>query len=109
MNESKLVENAIALADNTCSTTVLKKSIGRIWGLKNKSYIRIIVFGVFVLYIAFTLSKSVETIGQSELIISIVQEVLVAVFATVFTGYALFQALLSDTLLIITFPTSETI
>ena len=98
--ESKLVENAIALADNTCSTTVLKKSIGRIWGLKNKSYIRIIVFGVFVLYIAFTLSKSVETIGQSELIISIVQEVLVAVFATVFTGYALFQALLSDTLLI---------
>lgn len=100
MNESKLVENAIALADNTCSTTVLKKSIGRIWGLKNKSYIRIIVFGVFVLYIAFTLSKSVETIGQSELIISIVQEVLVAVFATVFTGYALFQALLSDTLLI---------
>ena len=34
MNESKLVENAIALADNTCSTTVLKKSIGRIWGLK---------------------------------------------------------------------------
>ena len=99
VDESRLAENAIKMGKTDSSATVLLKSM-HLFGLKDKCIIRLCLFAVIEISVAVFMSRDVDTINQCETVIGIFHSIIVSVFAIVFTGYALFQALLNKELLI---------
>lgn len=99
MEKGKIIERAVALGKSKDSTKVLLKALG-VLKIKRKNVIRKIVFILFELLIAITISRVPDTIEMAESVTNIFNVVLLALFAIVFTGYAFFQALINDKLLL---------
>ena len=100
INIDKAIENAEKLKKKNSSTMVLKKSM-KILALNKENWIRKNVFILIELFFAFTMSNRIETIDLAHDIIGLFITVLLALIAIVFTGYAFFQALIGDRLLVV--------
>lgn len=100
INIDKAIENAEKLKEKNSSTMVLKKSM-KILTLNKENWIRKIVFILIELFFAYTMSNRIETIDLVNDIIGMFITVLLALIAIVFTGYAFFQALIGERLLVV--------
>lgn len=100
INIDKAIENAEKLKGKNSSTMVLKKSM-KILTLNKENWIRKIVFILIELFFAYTMSNRIETIDLVNDIIGMFITVLLALIAIVFTGYAFFQALIGERLLVV--------
>lgn len=99
MGKKRIEENTSRLGKQTTSSKVLIHAI-EILKPSKKNIWRKILFIVVELSIAIVLSMSNNTIIVFAEILEIINAVLLAFFAVVFTGYALFQALIGDRLLL---------
>ena len=99
MDKLKIIESAEALAKGETSNSILRDSLS-LFDLKGKKHVRIIPFILLEAAIAIIISKSVDTITRCEEIIGIMHSILLAILAATFTGYALFQALIGEKLLL---------
>ena len=103
MDKSEIKQNAIKLAlKEETSTKVLVDSIA-LFKPRKKNTFRILLYLIFEMVVAFFVSTSVDTITRCETLIGIMQNVLTAIFAAAFTGYAIYQALLGKRLLLFMF------
>lgn len=98
MEVEKILRNSEKLGKNRSSTKVLFQALN-ILKINKKNIVRRAGFGVIELAIAIVLAKIPDTIPKTESALSTINTVLLAFFAVVFTGYAFFQALINDTLL----------
>lgn len=98
MDEERIIENAIKLGEKKKSTEVLKKSLHLFLPTKH-SCVRCVVFLIFELILACFVAQNADTIFLEEKIITLFHDIIIALFGIIFTGYALFQALISDKLL----------
>lgn len=96
----KAFENAEKLKQKTSSHKVFLDSLA-ILKPTHDSWKRKVAFLFPEVFIAITMSKQVNTIAMLNDIALVLITILVALIAIVFTGYAFFQALINDKLLIV--------
>ncbi len=96
----KAVENAEKLKIVIKSSQVLKKSLIILVPDNKESAIRKIIFLLFEMFFARMIVTQADTVSFTKEIFEVFITILVAMIAIVFTGYAIFQALINDNLLI---------
>lgn len=99
MDNKTLIDNAIKLCEEYTSSQLLLKSID-LFKITKKNIIRKILFFIMQICLAYYISKDVDTIEIFKSSIITLNEALLALFGIVFTGYALFQALIGKNMLI---------
>ena len=99
MENKTLIDNAIKLCEEYTSSQLLLKSMD-LFKITRKNILRKILFLVIQICLAYNLSKAVNAIEILKSSIITLNEVLIALFGIVFTGYALFQALIGKKMLI---------
>lgn len=99
INIEKAVEKAEGLRIQLNSSRVLKDSL-KILKPDSKNILRKIVFLVIESFFAWKMVTQADTVVLTKEVFEIFITVLVALIAIVFTGYAFFQALINDKLLI---------
>ena len=98
MGRKIVQKNVFRLGEKSNSSIKLVQAIG-ILKISKKNVWRKLVFATLELLIATFLSISSTTIIQCGAMLEMLNGVVLAFFAVVFTGYALFQALIGDRLL----------
>lgn len=99
INIEKALENAEKLKRRTSSCKMFMDSLVLLKPTRD-NWIRKLISLVLEIFAAFVISNQVNTIAMTKEITSILMTILVALIAIVFTGYAFFQALINDELLI---------
>ena len=99
VDKAKLIDNAVQLGKSESSTRIMLQSL-QLFGIKRKNYGRLVFFIIIETLAAIIMSKNINTISQCETIIGIFLNIFVSIFAVIFTGYSLYQALLNKELLI---------
>lgn len=99
INIELLLKNAEKLKTKTSSIKILIESFS-ILKFNKKNWIRKVVFILVEIVIAYFIVLQPTTILLMQEIIKEILAVVIALLAIVFTGYALFQALINNTMLI---------
>lgn len=99
IDKNKLRSNANDLIVNNDSKDTLSKSFSLL-KVNRKNLGRKVVFVVLELLVSIIVAQQVTTISIVKEIVEVLISVMLALLAIVFTGYAFFQALLNDRLLI---------
>lgn len=107
LEKEKIVQNAQKLSINIDSTQMLRAAFELI-KIKRESIKRKVIFLIPISIVCLMLTMSKETISQTESILEMINTVILSLFAVVFTGYALFQALMGDKLLLLLLMTEST-
>ena len=107
LEKEKIVQNAQKLSINIDSTQMLRAAFELI-EIKRENIKRKVIFLVPISIVCLILAMSKETINQTESILEMINTVILSLFAVVFTGYALFQALMGDKLLLLLLMTEST-
>lgn len=99
MNNRKVIENALKPYMPYSSSDILFKSIELLKFSKDNCIRKILLIGIEII-IGILMSKSADTIAIYNDSLVITNEVIIALFAVVFTGYSLFQALIGKKMLL---------
>lgn len=99
INIEKAAENAEDLRKKQNSSQVLKDSL-KILKPESRNFFRKIIFLVIEIFFAWKMVTQKETVVLTKDVFEVLISTLVALMAIVFTGYAFFQALINDKLLI---------
>lgn len=99
IDKNKLRNNAKDLVIDNGSKDVLRKSFSLL-KVNKQNFPRKIIFVVLELFVAAIVAQQVATISVMKEVVEVLISVTLALLAIVFTGYAFFQALLNDRLLI---------
>lgn len=100
LEKEKIAQNVQKLSINIDSTQMLRAAFELI-EIKRENIKRKVIFLVPISIVCLILAMSKETINQTESILEMINTVILSLFAVVFTGYALFQALMGDKLLLL--------
>lgn len=100
LEKEKIAQNVQKLSINLNSTQMLRAAFELI-EIKRENIKRKVIFLVPISIVCLMLAMSKETINQTESILEMINTVILSLFAVVFTGYALFQALMGDKLLLL--------
>ena len=100
LEKGKIAENVQKLSVYIDSDKMLKKAFGLI-KIKKENAKRKIAFLMIMSIIAFMMAISEKTAVQTEETLEMLNTVMLSLFGIVFTGYALFQAMIGDELLIL--------
>lgn len=99
IDKDKIVKSANDLMSDNNSKDVFKRSFSLL-KVNRKNFKRKVLFFVLELFVAVMVAQQSATIAITNNIVEVFISVTLALFAIVFTGYAFFQALLNDRLLI---------
>lgn len=99
MNNKKVIDNTIKLGKPYSSSDILLMSMD-IFKISKSSCFRKMLFIGITIFLGIRMSKSVDTINIFNDSILIVNDAIVALFAVIFTGYSLFQALIGKNMLL---------
>ena len=102
-NFEKVMSNAEKLTEKSNSNKVFLQSL-KILKPNKSNFLHKLIFGITV---AFIMAKRTDTIGLTENVLQVVITVMLAFLAVVFTGYAFFQALINDKLLVSMIATGD--
>ena len=98
-NFEKLMSNAVKLTEKSNSNKVFLQSL-KILKPDKSNFLHKLIFGIIEVILAIIMVKRVDTISLNEDVLQVVITVMLAFLAVVFTGYAFFQALINDKLLV---------
>lgn len=98
-NFEKVMSNAEKLTEKSNSNKVFLQSL-KILKPNKSNFLHKLIFGIIEVTVAFIMAKRTDTIGLTENVLQVVITVMLAFLAVVFTGYAFFQALINDKLLV---------
>ena len=98
-NFEKLMSNAVKLTEKSNSNKVFLQSL-KILKPDKSNFLHKLIFGIIEVILAIIMVKRVDTISLTEDVLQVVITVMLAFLAVVFTGYAFFQALINDKLLV---------
>lgn len=98
-NFEKVMNNAKKLAEESSSNKVFIESL-KILKPDKSTFLHKLIFGLIEVYFAFLMARRIDTIGVTEDVLQVIITVMLALLAVVFTGYAFFQALINDKLLV---------
>lgn len=99
MDYNKIGKNVYKLVQEKSSTKIVFEAL-KILGINKKSALRKIIFIILEVSVSIVIANSLETIGIIKNITEYIGQIQVGMIGIVFTGYALFQALISDKLLL---------
>ncbi|SDA62634.1 hypothetical protein SAMN02910275_01709 [Butyrivibrio sp. INlla18] len=99
INLDKAEKNAEKLAEKKSSIKVLFSSL-KIFLFKKNNVVRKILFISLEGFFAVHIATQYETVICTREILGVIMTIVIALLAVVFTGYALFQALMNDKLLV---------
>lgn len=105
-NFEKLMSNAVKLTEKSNSNKVFLQSL-KILKPNKSNFLHKLIFGIIEVTVAFIMAKRTDTIGLTENVLQVVITVMLAFLAVVFTGYAFFQALINDKLLVSMIATGD--
>ena len=105
-NFEKLMSNAVKLTEKSNSNKVFLQSL-KILKPDKSNFLHKLIFGIIEVTVAFIMAKRTDTIGLTENVLQVVITVMLAFLAVVFTGYAFFQALINDKLLVSMIATGD--
>ena len=105
-NFEKVMSNAEKLTEKSNSNKVFLQSL-KILKPKKSNFLHKLIFGIIEVTVAFIMAKRTDTIGLTENVLQVVITVMLAFLAVVFTGYAFFQALINDKLLVSMIATGD--
>lgn len=98
-NFEKVMDNAKKLYEESSSSKVFIESLKTL--KPNKStFLHKLIFGLIEVCLAFLMARRIDTIGVTKDVLQVIITVMLALLAVVFTGYAFFQALINDKLLV---------
>ena len=98
-NFEKVMSNAEKLTEKSNSNKVFLQSL-KILKPDKSNFLHKLIFGIIEVILAIIMVKRVDTISLTEDVLQVVITVMLAFLAVVFTGYAFFQALINDKLLV---------
>ena len=98
-NFEKLMSNAVKLTEKSNSNKVFLQSL-KILKPDKSNFLHKLIFGIIEVILAIIMVKRVDTISLTEDVLQVVITVMLAFLAVVFTGYAFFQAIINDKLLV---------
>ena len=98
-DNDKIMDNINDLTTESNSKSMLKKSLSLL-SVNKQNVIRKLLFVGVELFVALIVARQFDTIIILNSIVEVFINVMLALLAIVFTGYAFFQALLNDRLLI---------
>lgn len=96
---NKIVQNANKLIENKSSKRMIYESL-KLLVFNKKSILRKILFIFFEMVISIIIAKNLETVRLVKEIVSYIGQIQLGLIGIVFTGYALFQALIGDKLML---------
>lgn len=99
ININKALQNAEQLKEKRKSSKVFLQSL-RILKPEKRNIFRKIIFLMIEVVVGIIMSKQVNTILLTKDIFQLLITIIIALIAIVFTGYAFFQALINDKLLV---------
>ncbi len=99
INKEKAYENAEFLKEKSNSTSVFIESLS-ILKMNKVTWKRKLLFIIIEICVAIVMAMQIETISLTKDVMTLIITVIIALVAIVFTGYAFFQALINDTLLV---------
>lgn len=102
----KVMSNAEKLTEKSNSNIVFLQSL-KILKPNKSNFLHKLIFGIIEVTVAFIMAKRTDTIGLTENVLQVVITVMLAFLAVVFTGYAFFQALINDKLLVSMIATGD--
>ena len=105
-NFEKVMSNAEKLTEKSNSNKVFLQSL-KILKPNKSNFLLKLIFGIIEVTVAFIMAKRTDTIGLTENVLQVVITVMLAFLAVVFTGYAFFQALINDKLLVSMIATGD--
>ena len=105
-NFEKEMRNAEKLTEKSNSNKVFLQSL-KILKPNKSNFLHKLIFGIIEVAVALIMAKRTDTIGLTENVLQVVITVMLAFLAVVFTGYAFFQALINDKLLISMIATGD--
>lgn len=105
-NFEKVMSNAEKLTEKSNSNKVFLQSL-KILKPNKSNFLHKLIFGIIEITVAFIMAKRTDTIGLTENVLQVVITVMLAFLAVVFTGYAFFQALINDKLLVSMIATGD--
>lgn len=105
-NFEKVMSNAEKLTEKSNSNKVFLQSL-KILKPNKSNFLHKLIFGIIEVAVALIMAKRTDTIGLTENVLQVVITVMLAFLAVVFTGYAFFQALINDKLLISMIATGD--
>ena len=105
-NFEKVMSNAEKLTEKSNSNKVFLQSL-KILKPNKSNFLHKLIFGIIEVTVAFIMAKRTDTIGLTENVLQVVITVMLAFLAVVFTGYAFFQALINDKLLVSMIATGD--
>lgn len=105
-NFEKVISNAEKLTEKSNSNKVFLQSL-KILKPDKSNFLHKLIFGIIEVTVAFIMAKRTDTIGLTENVLQVVITVMLAFLAVVFTGYAFFQALINDKLLVSMIATGD--
>ena len=99
MGKEVNLKNVLRLGEERDSSTLLVQAV-KLLKISKKNVWRKLTFMVLELFVAILLSISSTTLIRFATFLELLNGVLIAFFSVVFTGYALFQALVGERLLL---------
>ena len=105
-NFEKVMSNAEKLTEKSNSNKVFLQSL-KILKPNKSNFLHKLIFVIIEVTVAFIMAKRTDTIGLTENVLQVVITVMLAFLAVVFTGYAFFQALINDKLLVSMIATGD--
>lgn len=105
-NFEKVMSNAEKLTEKSNSNKVFLQSL-KILKPNKSNFLHKLIFGIIEVTVVFIMAKRTDTIGLTENVLQVVITVMLAFLAVVFTGYAFFQALINDKLLVSMIATGD--
>ena len=100
INNDKALQNAEKLREKTSSSEVFRNALRKILYPNKKNIIRKIIFLFIEIMIGTIIACQMDTIELTRQVIDVFITILLALIAIVFTGYAFFQALVNDKMLV---------
>lgn len=105
-NFEKVMSNTEKLTEKSNSNKVFLQSL-KILKPNKSNFLHKLIFGIIEVTVAFIMAKRTDTIGLTENVLQVVITVMLAFLAVVFAGYAFFQALINDKLLVSMIATGD--
>lgn len=99
INTERAFENAPKLTEKYNSTKILIDSLA-IFKINKSNWLRKIIFVFIEVIIALIMATQINTIVLTKNVFEVIISIIIALVAIVFTGYAFFQALLNNKMLI---------
>ncbi len=99
INTEKAFKNALNLTKKYSSTKILINSLS-ILKINKSNCLRKIIFTFIEVFIALIMATQINTIALTKDVFEAIISIIIALIAIVFTGYAFFQALVNNKMLI---------